>query len=220
MYKISKPFHGSSCGLNFNSTTVTTPMGNPTLLDNMNLSLLDESIVNIGDSSVRNLRNVSSTQSINTRRIANIKPNAVNSNNKIVVLGEEDLRGSHAQYDSMRRPDTNLNIQPSEVDVTEVGGIPWNELKRKMSDADFDKKTFMDDLSKKDKAVLLKLAKAQKVQGNLSGLTRLTPDASKDGRGSALKSNRSNTNTLLSSQKKTIVKNRKDPRVEAKVMIN
>ena len=77
----------------------------------------------------------------------------------------------------MSRNEGPPDLQRTVTDVTEVGGIPWNELKRKLTDPKFDKKTFMENLSKKDKAVLLKLAKAQKEQGDLRSLT---PDASVD----------------------------------------
>ena len=60
IYKIDK-LKSSASGLNFHSTTVTTPMGqDPSILENMNLGSLDDDF-QVGDGSNRNLRNATST---------------------------------------------------------------------------------------------------------------------------------------------------------------
>ena len=97
---------GTNHTLNFpNATAAASPTGqrlgsNIERVDMSKLSL-DESFVNIGDiqnTPGRNVaRNASSAQSVNQDKNSNpsrIKPNAMNSANKFVILGNENLRGS------------------------------------------------------------------------------------------------------------------------------
>lgn len=90
-------FRDANSGLDFHTTTLTSPMGHQHtrgIIDRIDMSVLDDSIVNYQNADLggRNLRNAASSGSINntnvnTRRVMNLKPNALNSDNKIIVLG-------------------------------------------------------------------------------------------------------------------------------------